>query len=538
MNYALLFVLVQATAPLGVVTDWIRGDQDIIHYDITLAIPARGTSITGEVHLRYVVRDGEGPLLLDFDRHFAIDSLLAVLPQSAEAVEWEWTEREDSDVLSIRHWGRPGDTLCVSVHYRGSPADGLIIGSNVHGDRTVFADNWPNRAHHWFPAEDHPSDKATVDFAVTVPARWSVVANGRLAGVDTIAVGWAVWRWSEPRPIPVHTMVIGAGVLGMSELGDVGAVPQSVWAFPRDSAFAVNVPFRRAREMVQVLRDAIGPFPYDKLAHVQSATRYGGMENSSAIFYNQHAYARRTMGEGVVAHEIAHQWFGDAVAQADWHHLWLSEGFATYFGDLTFALLGEPRRFLDAMASGRDRYLRSDHVERPVIDTTEHDLMALLNANNYQKGSWILHMLRAEVGDSAFLGIIKDYYATFRDSSVLTNDFAAVVSRHAGRSMEWFFEQWLLQPGYPQIQIRWRHDAGGRTIVLEIDQVQPREWGVFTFRLPLEARSASGSSESFVARVTERQWIGEIPVRDVPAELLVDPEETLLLEVLEIAGPS
>ena len=538
MNFAILFALMQATAPLSVVTDWVRPDQDIIHYTIALSIPQRGTTIIGDVRLRYVVCGGAGPLLLDFDRHFAIDSLLAVLPTGRETVEWEWTEHGGSDVLSIPHWGRPGDTLSVQVHYRGSPADGLIIGSNVHGDRTAFADNWPNRAHYWFPAEDHPSDKATVDFGIAVPTGWRVVANGHLTDVDTSTTGRTVWHWSEPRPIPVHTMVIGAGVLGIAELGDVDGAPQSVWAFPSDSAFAVDVPFRRAREMVRVLSATIGPFPYDKLAHVQSATRYGGMENSSAIFYNQNSYARRTMGEGVVAHEIAHQWFGDAVAQADWHHLWLSEGFATYFGNLTFDLLGEPQRFLDGMASGRSRYLRSNSVERPVIDTAEHNLMALLNANNYQKGSWVLHMLRGEVGDSAFFGSIRDYYDVFRDSSVLTDDFSAVVSRHADRPMEWFFEQWLLQPGYPQIQVRWRHDAGGKALVLEIDQVQPSEWGEFTFRLPLVARSASGASESLVAHVSGRNWLQEIPVDQVPNELLLDPEHTLLIEILEIAGPS
>jgi aminopeptidase N len=241
------------------------------------------------------------------------------------------------------------------------------------------------------------------------------------------------------------------------------------------------------------------------------------------------------MGEGVVAHELAHQWFGDAVAQADWHHLWLSEGFATYFGNLTFDLIGEPRRFRDAMLSAKNGYMRSGVVGRPVIDTAEHNLLALLNANNYQKGSWILHMLRSELGDSAFFNGMRDYYHSFRDSSLLTDDFSAVMSRHAGRSMDWFFEQWLLQPGYPQIEVRWSFDTVAGPLMLQVNQVQPPQWGEYAFSLPVLFRSDTGESESVVVRVSGRGWAQEIPVSVVPAEVIVDPDSTLLLRVIRLS---
>ncbi len=426
--------LFQSISPLSVVSDSIRMAQDVLHYDVNLVVPDRGDVMRAAVNVRYLVHGERGPLRLDFDDRLAIDSIMLDGRIGLQSDDWWWGPGyPQSGSLHVDQLGNPGDTLAVTVYYHGRPSDGLIIRDNIHGDRTVFGDNWPNRTRFWLPSEDHPSDKATVSFAVEVPRDWRVVANGRLRGVDSLHDGRSVWRWDEGRPIPVHTMVIGAGVMSVTDLGVVDGAPQSVWTFPEDSAFAVAGPFRRAREMVAIFRDVIGPYPYEKLAHVQSATRFSGMENSSAIFYNEEAYATGSLGELTVAHEIAHQWFGDAVTQHDWHHLWLSEGFATYFGSLFFQLVGEGKKFSAAMRVGKKQYMNSPTVASPVIDTTVHNLLDLLNTNSYQKGAWVLHMLRAELGDSLFLEGIREYYETFRDSTALTGDFAAIMTKYAGR---------------------------------------------------------------------------------------------------------
>ena len=534
MAAAFLIVLFQASAPLAVVTDAIRPQQDILGYDVAIVVADDARSIAASARVTYVTNAETGPLVLDFDRTLDIDSVLVGNRVGSEGTDWNWRKSEGTDLLDVFFWGASGDTLAITVFYSGRPQDGLILRDNIHGDRTAFADNWPNRARHWFPSEDHPSDKATVSFSVEVPQEWSVVANGVLSGVDTLSSGRTAWRWVEERPIPVHTMVIGAGVLTVANIGEVDGATQSVWTFPSDSAFAVDVPFNRATEMVAALSALIGPFPFGKLAHVQSSTRYGGMENSSAIFYNERGYATRRMGDGVVAHEIAHQWFGDAVAQSDWHHLWLSEGFATYFGDLTFQLLGENDRFREEMESSKRRYMGSGVVDRPVIDTTEHNLFSLLNANNYQKGAWVLHMLRAELGDSVFFRAVQEYYATYRDSTALSSDFAAIVSRTAEKPMQWFFEQWLLQPGYPQIEATWSQAPGSDEILLTIHQVQERRWGDFSFRLPVRVHVADGSTELLIVDVHGREWSGTLSgVRAVDL-LEVDPGGTLLLEVKSV----
>jgi len=532
-----LVTLMQGGSALTVVDDLIRSEQDIVHYDITLSIPDAENVVDATARVRYAIGGGVGPLVLDFDSTYLVDSVLGTEgSQDPTATRWNWNRgpSRDQDQLIVQHWGQSGDTLAVTVYYRGTPSDGLVIGTNVHGRRAAFADNWPNRAHHWFPCEDHPSDKATVQFTIEVPAEWRAVANGRLLGVDTLASERLVWRWREDRPIPVHTMVVGTGEMSVAVLGDSDAVRQTVWTFPEDSAFAVQRPFRRAAEMLAVMSRVVGPFPYEKLAHVESSTRYGGMENSSAIFYAERGYADRTMGEGVVAHEIAHQWFGDAVSQRDWHHLWLSEGFASYFGPLFFELIGEAETFASAMRSNRTRYLQSAVVARPVIDTAVDNAFELLNANNYQKGAWVLHMLRAELGDSVFFAGIRDYYELFRDSTVLTSDFAAVMSRRAGRSLDWFLMQWLLQPGYPQLEVSWSYRETVGSVSVTVHQVQPRDWGVFRLRLPLLLQFDGGAEEQVL--IDASGWVDthEVSAAEPPIRVVLDPEGSLLMVVARV----
>jgi aminopeptidase N len=532
---ALVLQVGVAHPALAVVEDSLRPHVNLLHYDIAIAIPDTGTAIAASVTLRYVVRAEHPSLRLDFDSAFTVDSMILrrlLRLRLAHGLDWR---RTPDGALELRRMGHSGDTLSLTVHYHGRPREGLFIQDNVHGRRTAFADNWPNRARHWFPAVDHPSDKASVAFHVDVPEGWRVVANGLLSRVDTLPGDRTRWHWAESRRIPVYTMVFGAGRLAVAELGTAAGVPHTAWVFPEDSAFAVSGPFARARLITETLASQFGPFPYGKLAHVESSTRFGGMENSSAIFYTERAYADRTMGEGVVVHEVAHQWFGDAVTEHDWHHLWLSEGFATYLGALFYELVGEHEAFRAQMDEAKRSYFTSDVVDRPVIDTTEKNLFALLNANNYPKGAWVLHMLRREVGDSAFFRGMRDYYTTFRDSTALTSDLTVVMERQAGRDLDWFFRQWLLQPGYPRIQVGWSHDAGEAALAVMVRQVQPDAWGRYRFVLPVELVLPDGTRMTFPVPVEGgdvRSRSTRVPSR--PTSVRVDPEGDLLLELVRV----
>ncbi len=446
----------------------------------------------------------------------------------------------------------------VEIRYVGTPDDGLIIRDNVHGDASVFADNWPNRARFWFPSVDDPSDKATVRFVVHAPTQWEVIANGAmladpyrtspnaLTALGYVGpIGHRSWTWGTRVEIPAHTMVIGATNfaihrIGQAACGKAPAAPNrcidvTAWVFPQDSATAAQQ-FRRSAEMVDYFTQTIGPYPYEKLANVQSATRFGGMENSSAIFYSEQAIAQGRDIEGTVSHEIAHQWFGDGVSQAKWSHLWLSEGFATYYGALFFEHADGVENFRDRMRASRDRVLASDVVRRtPVIDENEANLFALLNDNNYPKGGWVLHMLRRRIGDEAFFGGVVDYYRKHKHQSVLTEDFREAMETRSGEDLTAFFSQWLENPGFPVVDVSWRWSAERGGVEVTVSQTQAQAWPTFSAPLDIEFQvgdervrhtieMSSRTTESFVALSAQ------------PSGVLVDPDAWLLVEVHENAG--
>jgi len=511
-----------------------RSGIDVVGYAFTIDLPDTGTLLRARATVTFHRAAAADTLALDLVG-LTVDSVGRWGGAAAAVRTAAQPYRYDGRLLVIP-LGRPteGPDDSVTVFYHGAPMDGLFVEADARGRRSAFADDWPERARYWLPTVDDPADKATVRWHVTAPAAWRVVANGLLVGRGTLPDGRTWWTYDERRPIPTYTMVLGAGPLVVSRhppatwAGDT--VPIEVWTEPEDSAFADSVPFRHITAVVETLQRLVGPFPYEKLAHVESSTRYGGMENASAIFYAERGYVSRRMRESVVRHETSHQWFGDAVTERDFHHLWLSEGFASYFDLVIGAALHGDSVLTQGMRNDARAYFASDVVDRPVLDTAVARLTDLLDANSYQKGAWVLHMLRGIIGDSAFFAGIRDYYRTYRDSSVTSADFQLVMERASGRRLEWFFDQWLRQPGYPQLDVAWR--AGGRRASLDVQQVQSAAWG--RYRIP-EVPVVFLREGRVVARRAFALAAQAAPIRvsfaldGAPDSVAVDPGGTLLL---------
>ena len=436
------------------------------------------------------------------------------------------------------------DTSCVTLHYAGDPADGLVIGTDSAGRWRAFGDNWPNRARHWLASVDHPSDKALVEFVVDAPAALTVVANGVERGV-TFGRGRngeerarRVARWSSALPLPTYLMVIAAAPLTETSLGETACgvaamapcVPQSVFTAPEQARYLPG-DFAQAGAIVEFFGRIVAPFPYEQLAHLQSSTRFGGMENAGAIFYADALFRRpEGVGLGLIAHEVAHQWFGDAVTPRAWPHVWLSEGFATYFAALYTEQAQGQAAFLSQLAGIRAQVSRAAVVaQRPVIDTAQADLMQLLNTNSYQKGGYVLHMLRRELGDTAFVNGIREYYTAGVHSTALTSDLRLAMERASGRELNWFFEQWLRRPGFIEAEVGWRYDATTREVIATV--VQGTRFAPYRFKLPLEVEGADGSKRILVVEVpatasTEITLPGRFDL--APAAVRPDPGGDLL----------
>jgi len=507
---------------------------DVLHYDVELSL---GDSIIRGRATLLVDPGGSSELPLDFTG-------LSVLSVRVDGSSVGFDYAGGKLRIPLAGAGAPRS---VMVEYAGRPDDGLLLRPNTSGHPSAFVDNWPNRTRFWLPSVDHPGDKATASFTVHAPEGWEVIANGRqVTGprpADPSALGGGAgrrtWRWETRVPQPTYTLVVGATDFTVESLGRAacgrapaspdpdGCVDVSFWSYPDDAAFAREV-FDRAPEMVDYFTDLIGPFPFEKLANVQSSTRFGGMENSSAIFYSEQAIAAGGLTEGTVSHEIAHQWFGDSATESEWSQLWLSEGFATYFGHLFFEDADGGQSFRDRMEQDRLSYIRSGVTDEPIVRSQPpSSLFDLLNANNYEKGGWVLHMLRGHLGDETFFEAIRSYYQAHRFGNATTEDLRSILEESSGQDLGWFFRQWVFRPGYPVLEVHRQWDGTAGEVVLDIVQTQPSEWP--TFRLPMAVHLVSSSDRDTVeVTVADRVSTVRIPAPSRPDTVLLDPDRWIL----------
>ena len=429
------------------------------------------------------------------------------------------------NTLTINKNVSRGSTLTFTIDYQGIPANGLVISKNKYGDRTFFGDNWPNRAHHWLPTVDHPSDKATVEWQITAPNHYQVVGNGRLIEESDLNDNLRLTRWKTSVPLSTKVMVFGAARFAVDHVGEQDGIPVSSWVYPqnREDGF---YDYALAYNILDWFIDEVGPYPYAKLANVQSKTMFGGMENAGNIFYSENSIKGDRSAEGLLAHEIAHQWFGNSASEASWHHSWLSEGFATYFTNLYFEQNHGQENFVAREKQQRQaviNYSKRDFV--PIINTSITDYMKVLSTNTYQKGGWVLHMLRREVGDEIFWTGIRNYYERFKHSNALTNDLKDVFEEVSGKELDSFFNQWTKQAGQPNIEVRWDYKEGKLNI--QLNQKQNED---FTFDLDIEIVYQDGSSEKHTVPITSKTQVWTPKVKGKPAKIVLDPDTWLLFE--------
>lgn len=441
----------------------------------------------------------------------------------------KFEHKDDRLTIHLPSPAKTNETHAFRIDYQGIPADGLVIDQNKFGDKTFFGDNWPNRAHHWLPTVDHPSDKASVEFIVTAPDHFQVVANGIQLEETNLDNGLKLTHWAETVPLPTKVMVIGVAPFAVRLAGETHGIPVSTWVFP-DNRLEGFYDFEPAVGILDWFITNVAPYPHKKLANVQSKTRYGGMENASNIFYFENSVTGGRERESLIAHEIAHQWFGNSASEANWHHVWLSEGFATYFT----ILYNESVHGVDAarkeLIEDRQQVIRfTNRNFRPVVDTTITNYNQLLNALSYQKGSWVLHMLRQEVGDSTFWRGVRAYYSKYKFSNALTTDFQKVMEEVSAKDLAQFFQQWIFTAGHPQLQVTWKYDTVNQEITLQVNQTQKN--AVFKFPMDIAISNTQNTEKQIeTLKIDQQNQTFKIKTAQAPVNIQLDPDIKLLFE--------
>lgn len=496
---------------------------DVQHYRFAIQLNDSNNIIKGEATITIKFKQDVHEVMLDLVDKRADGKGMNVTSVTKSGSKIKFAQ--DAQHLIINDAATKDAESIYTINYEGEPADGLIISKNKFNHRTFFGDNWPNRAHNWLPCNDHVSDKASVEFIVTSPEHYQVVANGLQIEETNLPNHLKVTHWKEDVALSPKIMAIGVADFAMNYIGDVDCIPVYSWIYPQDKDSGFTH-YAIAKNILPWYIQHVGPYAYKKLANVQSKTIFGGMENANSIFYFEESVNDKAL-EALMAHEIAHQWFGNSASETDWAHLWLSEGFATYMTHLYHEEKYGLDSFNNRMQTDRDSVIAfSKKSDKSVVDTTEkNNLTKLLNINSYQKGGWVLHMLRRKVGDSLFWKSIRTYYATYAGSNASTDDLRKIFDEVSHQNLETFFKQWLYTAGQPKLNVEWNYNPAKKSVTIKVEQLQNN-----LFEFPLEVGIVDDTTTVERIDVKNKSTTKEISLKQKPAKLILDPNVNLLFE--------
>ena len=508
---------------------------DALNYAFRLTLSDDTDEIVGQatVDVRFLV-DGITTLRLDLINARTDGTGMIVTEVTSNAAAVEYTHENDELFISLPSPSRANQRSQFTIRYHGVPATGLIIGPNKYGERTFFSDNWPNKARHWLPTVDHPYDKARCELIVTAPDHYQVISNGLKIEETDLPGGMRRTHWKQSVPIASWLFVVGAARFAVQHVGEYEGRSIQTWVYHQDRDAGFYDFAEPTKQVLEFFGENVGPYSYEKLANVQSNSVGGGMEAATAIFYGDQSVTgqRSVRWRNVVIHEIAHQWFGNAVTEYDWDDVWLSEGFATYFTLLFIEHAYGRDEFVAGLRRSRDRvtaFYEGDPGYRIVHDNLT-DMGQVTSSNTYQKGGWTLHMLRGMVGDEAFWRGIRNYYRVHRDANATTDDFRRAMEEASGRDLSQFFQQWLYQGGALKYEGGWRYDAERGTLHVELNQVQTDG---SSFRMPVQLAIVIGDEtrpRMEVLEVNAMQNAFTIPLEAEPQDVVLDPDTWVLME--------
>lgn len=464
----------------------------------------------------------------------AVESVRASAPLAGHHVA------QDRIVLNFRQPVAVGRRVEVVIRYTAEPVKGLYFRTPKNGYPAAVTQLWtqgePHEARHWFPVYDYPNEKFTSEIVCHVPEGMTVLSNGR--EVSAKAAGERIaHHWKQERPHVAYLITLVAGHLkGIQDRH--GDIPLTFWTSPDDIGVAKNS-FRFTQEMMGFFEQETGvPYPWAQYGQVcVQGFMWGGMENTSMTTLTGNTLFDDTTeniysSDGLVAHELAHQWFGDLVTCKDWSQLWLNEGFATYYDALWHGHHFGEDQLKYEMWNNAKSVLRQKDEKRGIVFREYNEPVEMFNYLAYPKGSWVLHMLRSQLGPDLYRRCVKTYLERHRFGVVETSDLRKVVEELSGRSFQRFFDQWLNGIGTPRLQISHSWDGKTRLAKVTVKQVQKITEQNPLFHFPLTLRFKDGKKTTdHAVEIREKQHEFYVPLDSAPTLVRADPDYTLLATV-------
>ncbi len=517
----------------------------IEHLQLNLRFDEQDKRISGAATLTII------PVNANF-REVRLDAaeldISAVVLAGGGAQSLSWETRREAIIIRLDRAYQRGERVVIEIRYAARPRKGLffITPDEAYPDKPVqiWSQGENEDAHWWFPCHDVTNQKMTTEMVATIRHDFVAVSNGQLLGITDNPDQTRTWHWrlDQPHPAYLVSIVIGQYQVDRQILADgpAGEIPLEYYLYPNQVEAGREL-FARTPEMIQFFAKTFGvDYPYPKYSQaLVDDFLFGAMENTSATTMTDRCLLDARAGldlnyDDIVAHELAHQWWGDLVTCKDWSHIWLNESFATYseylwrehaqgHDDARWAL------FQDYLV-----YLREDLTShrRPMVCGRYRFSEELMDRHAYEKGACILHMLRGILGDEQFFRALAHYLKKHSFGVAETHDFRIAIEEATGRNLHWFFEQWIWNSGYPELEVVTDWNERDRMLRLTVRQLQATDGKGPLFRLPVEIELTTpsptgGVSTSCHVEISRAEHDFYLPCPTRPVMVLFDKGERI-----------
>ncbi len=507
---------------------YILPDQykiDIIHYLLNFDLDIVDKQLKGDVTITGVLKDKN---LKTIDLNFYDNMKISNLTLNGKQAMFS----DIGTALSVRTNNTVRDTFRIRIIYEGTPKrmgfSSFAFGE-INGHSCVYNLSEPNYASTWFPCNDMPADKATYDIKITNDSSMVSVSNGKLISVTSTG-NKKTYYWKTDYPTSTYLVCLySSDYVNYSDryisLSKSDTMAIQYYVFPKQLENA-KTDFKDTPEMIRFFAAKFGEYPFlkEKYGIAEFLWPMGAMETQTVIGVGYNFITGRDFFSDILVHELAHHWFGDAVGPKTWKDVWLNEGFASYCE----ALYAEYKNGPTALqAHMMDKFNEN-------FKGTVYNPQDLFGSTVYDKGAWVLNMLRRETGDSVFFSILRKYYRTYKYGNASTKDFESICNEVSHKNLDWFFDQWVFKgTGIIKLKYNWQVETGSNTYILRIklDQTQS---GYNAYKFPLDVeinfQDKTGTVKTFF--IDSRQKVLEIAVTKKPVNIKLDPDSWLLASIV------
>jgi len=489
-------------------------EVDIHHIKIDVSVNIESGTVKGNVTHTF------SPFSSSLDA-FSLDAEdMTILRARLAGKDIGFNQANDKVYLTLNKSMSWEDTAKVRLDYTANPRKGtyFIKPDETYPEKPLQA--WTQGEdmdnHHWVPLYDYPNDKATFEVSLTVEKKFTALSNGELVSVKNNKDGTHTWHWHEHFPMVSYLISYVIGEFEKVE-DSYNGIPVNYWVYEENKHEALRS-FGLTTDMMKYFGNRTGiEYPYEKYDQVIiDDFMFGGMENitlthnTDRTMFDEFA-APDVSSDGLVAHELAHQWFGDMLTTRNWAHAWLNEGFATFFSrkyrENKFGFdEGEYIRFgeINGYFGSNKKWRRS------TVQHKFYESMDVFDGHIYAKGSLILNMLQDYIGDDAFWRFIQHYTKENQYKNVETPDLKKAIEETTGQNMDWFFKQWIYEPGFPEYNVTWKYNQRNKSVKLTVKQTQKN---TNIFKMPIQIQI---DDKLKTVWIEDKEMVYEVPSEKRP----------------------